>query len=240
MMMFICLSVFSAGLCIAAEENGVFNHTFSLGVTLTDGNSDTLQADASLVTEWEKDGFGSIRAGVQGNYGESTVNSNKETTVENARAFAGLKKNAGERIFASFSSEALYDEIASVDYRAVAGLGAGFYSVKNAETDLSLEAGPSYVWEEVAGQSDDYFALYFEERFEHRISKTAKIWQSVRYTPKADDFDDYLLNGEMGVEAAISARSSIRVLVRDGYDSTPGPGLQKNDVSLITGISMSI
>ncbi len=63
-------------------------------MTLTDGNSETLGANASLVAEGEKEGLGSVIAGAEVNYGESrltteatdaggttTVSETNETTV---------------------------------------------------------------------------------------------------------------------------------------------------------------
>lgn len=221
-------------------ETGGCKNTLGAGVTLTDGNSETLQANAALLTEGEKEGLGSIRAGVEANYGESTVASNKETTVENIRAFASVKKTITARTFGSISADVLYDDVAQIDYRATLGPGLGFYAIKNDRTSLSVEAGPSYVWEKVADTTDDYLALRFAERYDHALSTTAKLWQSLEYLPKADDFSDYLMTAEVGAEAALNARINLRMVLQDKYDSTPGVGLEKNDLSLIAGISLSL
>lgn len=217
-----------------------FKNTLSLGASLTDGNSETMQANATLATEGQKEGLGSIRAGVEGNYGESTIASNKETTVENLRAFANLKKTLSPRTFASLNGDVLYDDIALIDYRATLGPGLGVFLVKNDSVSLSIEAGPSYIWEKVAGLKDDYYAVRFAERFDYAISKTAKVWQSAEYVPMADDFGDYLMTAELGVEAALNASMNLRIVLQNKYDSTPSEGLEKNDLTLITGISVSL
>ncbi len=217
-----------------------FKSTFSAGLSLTDGNSETLQANASLLTEGEKVGLGSVRAGVEANYGESTVASNKQTTVENVRVFANAKKTVTPRTFASLNGEALYDNIAMIDYRATLGPGFGVFLVKNDRTSFSIEAGPSYIWEEVADVKDDYLALRFAERVDHAFSKTAKVWQSFEYLPRLDDFGDYLMIAEVGAEAALNARLNLRIVLQDKYDSTPGAGLEKSDLSLIAGFSVSL
>src|SRR6056297_2323955 len=59
--------------------------------------------------------------GFDANYGESTVDDSKETTVENARLFAGARKTMTERSFWSLNGEYLYDDIADIDYRATLG-----------------------------------------------------------------------------------------------------------------------
>lgn len=235
--MLLCTSHLMA---VAQEAKpGAFKNTFSAGLSLTDGNSETLQANATLLTEGEKEGLGSVRAGVEANYGESTVASNKQTTVENVRVFANAKKTVSPRTFAALNGEALYDSIAMIDYRVTLGPGFGVFLVKNGQTSFSIEAGPSYIWEKVAGVKDDYLALRCAERVEHAFSKTAKVWQSFEYLPRLDDFGDYLMTAEVGAEAALNARLNLRIVLQNKYDSTPGAGLEKNDLALIAGISVS-
>ena len=223
-----------------AQGTGAFKTTLSGGVTLTDGNSETMQANAALLTEGEKEGLGSVRAGVEANYGETTVDEESDTTVNNARAFANAKKTLSPRTFGSVDASILQDDIADIDYRATVGPGLGAYLVKNAKTAFSVEAGPSYIWERVAGENDDYLALRFGERIDQVLSATSKAWQSAEYLPKADDFEDYLLNAEVGIEAAVNARISLRFVLQDKYDSTPAEGREKNDLTLIAGVGVKL
>jgi len=235
----VSLFVVSAMSMVQAANEG-FKHTLSLGVTLTDGNSDTLQANAALVTEGEKEGLGSVRTGIEANYGESTVDGATETTIENARLFANVKKTISPRTFASLDGSLLYDDIAAIDYRAILAPGVGSYLVKNDSTALYFEVGPAYVWEKVADESDDYLALRLAQRVDHALSPTARMWQSAEYLPKADDFDDYLLTAEVGVEAAVNTRVNLRLVLQNKYDSTPAMDLEKNDLTLIAGIGVSL
>ena len=103
-----------------------------------------------------------------------------------------------------------------------------------------MEVGPAYVWEKVSGVTDNYLALRLGERFDYAISDTAKIWQSLEYLPKADDFGDYLLNVEVGAEAAMNSTMSLRLVLQNKHDSTPGDGLEKNDLVLIGGIGVTL
>lgn len=234
----IAIALLSTMATAQEKKPSAFKTTFSSGLTLTDGNSETLQANGSLVTEGEKEGLGSVRAGLSGNYGESTVDEEKDTTVANAKAFANAKKTITPKTFGSLDASLLNDDVADIDYRATIGPGLGAYLVKNAKTALSVEAGPSYVWEKVAGVEDDYLALRFGQSFAFALSATAKIWESVDYLPRASDFSDYLLTAEIGAEAAMTSRMSLRLVLQDKYDSTPGAGLEENDLTLIAGISI--
>ena len=96
------------------------------------------------------------------------------------------------------------------------------------------------MWEKVDGANNDYLALRFAERYSCQATKTAKLVQSLEYVPEAEDFDNYLLTGEIGVEAAMSERLNLRVVVQDKYDSTPAANAECNDVSLIAGVGLSL
>lgn len=224
-----------------AEENeSAFKHTLSLGATLTDGNSETLSANGSWLSEGEKEHMGSVRLGLEGNYGESTTAGIDEKTVENAKAFANAKKTLTDMMFGSIEASVAYDDIAEIDYRAILSPGLGSYLVKDETAQLFVEAGPAYIWEKVAGVDDDYLALRIAERIDFAVSATAKVWQSLEYLPTADDFDDYLLNAEIGAEAAMSEKLNLRLVLQNKYDSTPADGLEENDLSLVAGISVHL
>ncbi|MGD9612529.1 MAG: YdiY family protein [Kiritimatiellia bacterium] len=239
----------------AAEEAAPKGMATALnaGLTMTDGNSETLAANVGLKTEGEKEGLGSVLAGAEFNYGESTVKTettdeagvvtvaeSDEKTIENARIFANVKKTLSPKTFAVLDAKALYDDVADIDYRATLSPGLGAYLVKNDKRELSLEAGPAYVWEKIGGASDDYLALRFAERYVCQALKNAKLVQSLEYLPEAEDFDNYLLVGEIGVEAAMSERLSLRVVLQDKYDNTPAAGKERNDLGLIAGLGIAL
>ncbi|MGA1530527.1 MAG: DUF481 domain-containing protein [Kiritimatiellia bacterium] len=234
----VILSVAGAG--AQAESSDGFKHTLSLGATLTDGNSETMTANASWLSGGEKDHFGSVRIGLEGNYGETTSDEVDEVTIENAKAFANAKKTLSEMSFVYVDATWMYDDIASVDYRAIMSVGPGVYVMKDDAASLFVEAGPAYVWEKVDGISDDYASLRVAQRYDRALSETAKVWQSLEYIPEVDDFDAYLLNTEIGAEAALNASLSLRLVVQSKYNSVPGVDLEKNDLSLIAGLSLSL
>lgn len=224
---------------ICAAQDTDFSTSLSIGTAITDGNSKTLQANASLITEGEKAELGSIRAGIEANYGKSKIDGNDETTMENAKLFSDLKKTLTPRTFASLSASAFYDDVASIDYRAMISPGAGMYLIKDDITSFYIEAGPAYIWENVAGKTDNYFALRFAERIQYLFSPTAKVWQSLEYMPRADSLSDNLLSFELGAEVALNSYLNLRLVLQNNYNSKPAEGLKKNDMLLVGGISFS-
>jgi putative salt-induced outer membrane protein YdiY len=213
--------------------------TFSAGVTLNQGNNDTLQANASILTEGARDTFGSFRTGVEGTFGESTVDEVTETTSQNAKLFGNARRMLSDRWFAYGDISLAYDKVALIDYRAIVGPGAGYYLVKKTAVSLSAEAGAAYIWEEVGDIRDDYLAFRAAQRFEYQISETAKLWQSAEYIPQAGDLDNYLVNAEIGVEAALNSHLNLRLVAQQKYDNQPATDRDRNDLTLIAGLSAS-
>ena len=225
-----------------------FEKSLALGVNLTDGNSETMMANGSLLLAGEKDRLGSFKAGLEGNYGENTKRTvvdgveveEDETTVSNVKIFGTVKKTLSPRTYVYLDGSVLNDDIAEIDYLATVGPGLGLYLVKSDSQALSVEGGLAYVWEEVADVEDDYLALRLAESFEYKFAERSKIWQSIVYMPEAEDFDNYLVTAEVGVEAPLQGKLNLRVVLQDKYDSQPGEGLEKNDLVLIAGVGIKL
>ena len=130
-----------------------------------------------------------------------------------------------------------YDGIAGVDYRFRVSPLLGYYAIKNARTSLAFEAGPSVVFENLeAEHSDTYFGVRFAERFEHKLTDTTKIWQSVEYVPRVDRWvEKYIITAEVGIDTAITKKWSLRVVGQDIYDSEPAGNNKNNDLRIIAG-----
>lgn len=229
-------AVVSAG----AQDNArAFRTSLSLSGALTAGNSETLQVNAALETAGEIARLGRVRAGIDGNYAEADTDDGRQTTVENLRAVANAQKTLHERLFASLDLGASTDRIALVDYRVRVSPGLGVPILRSERTTLDAEAGPAYLWESVDDVRDDYLALRLAARLDHAHSETAKSWIALEYLPRTTDFADYLLNAELGVEAALNARLNLRLALQNRYDSRPAPELRENDVALLAGLGVT-
>lgn len=239
-----------AGGVFAQGEGGFsrFEKTLSLGATLTDGNSETMLYNGSLLLEGEQESLGVVKVGIEGSYGENKVRENvdgvetrrKDTTVENVKAFANARKTLSDMTYAYIDANYLYDDIAEVDYRVTVGPGFGMYLLKDEAIELSAEAGVSYLWEKVSDVSDDYPTLRLAETFSYRFAENSKVWQSLVYMPEWGEFQNYLVVGEIGAEAPLNGKVNLRIVLQDTYDSTPGKDLKRNDLTLIAGIGIKL
>jgi putative salt-induced outer membrane protein YdiY len=240
-------SILSMGVAVAEEEEDTegFESQFVAGLTLTEGNSETLAINGGASTK-KIDGDRQCMAGVDFNYGEqtSTTSGKTETTVENVTAFAQSKKNLREKTYGYFGADFLYDDIAAVDYRVTLGPGIGRSLMKDANATLDVEAGVVWVFEDVADVDDDYAALRVAQTYERDLSETARVWQLLEWIPEFEDSDNVLVNFEIGAEAAMTGNTSLRVVLRNRYDNTPGivngVELDENDLSLIAGVAIKL
>jgi putative salt-induced outer membrane protein YdiY len=206
--------------------------TGAVGFTLTEGNSETLLLTLTLDTKrkWERN---ELAFGIGGGYGEDTNVKNTEFVT----AFGQYNRLITDKFYAGFRADFNYDGIASLSYRVTLTPLAGYYLIKTTNTSLAFEVGPSAVFEKYESQSQDtYLGIRFAERFEHKLSATTKIWESVSYTPQVDKWTDkYIIVGEAGIDTAITKHWSLRVVFQDIYDSLPAAGRKPNDIRLIAG-----
>lgn len=232
-----------AGVTFAADEEAEegIKTKLVLGATLTDGNSETVQATGGLLVDGRIPDTAEVHAGAEGNYSENTDDDdNTETTVQNGRIFANVKGDIADGWFGVGDAQLFHDKIADVDYRLTLSPGIGRYLIDNDTVRLSIEAGPAYVWEEVADISDNYWAFRAAERLDWTISDTASFWEQCEYLQGCDDGDRYFLNAEAGIEAAVSTRVNLRLVVSDKYNNLPAAGAERNDVSVVTALTVSL
>jgi hypothetical protein len=211
------------------------------GVTLTRGNSHTFLATLALDTKrsWTND---EVLFGAAAGYGENTttVNGNKvDTTTDSyARGYGQWNHLFTPSTYAGLRLQGEHDDVASLAYRATVSPLVGYYFTKTTNAFLSGEVGPSYVREKFFNQdTHNYLALRIAERGEHKYASGAKIWESVEWIPKVEDFQTYVVNVVAGVSAPISKAFSISFLALDTYNSVPAVGKQKNDFKLIAGLT---
>ena len=204
----------------------------ALGFTLSTGNSETLLGTADFNGTKKWDAYEWI-VGANLTYGENDGTRN----ADSQRVLTQLNWLVSERAYAFGRIEAVRDTIADIDYRVPISAGMGYYFIKNKQTFLSAEVGPGFVFEKKGGISDSYVTLRAAERFEHKFNDNVKLWQSLEYTPQVDEFENFQIVGEIGIEAKLSAALSLRTSIQDTYVNKPSAGRKDNDLKLVTAIA---
>jgi putative salt-induced outer membrane protein YdiY len=219
-----------------AEAPKGWETTAAAAATLTRGNSESFVATLSLDTKrkWEKN---EAYLGISGGYGESTVNDVNTKNTEFVQGYGQYNRLFTERLYGALRVDGQYDGIAGIEYRFKISPLLGYYLIKNDKMTLAVEGGPSLIYEHLEGQqAHGYWAARFAERFEYKLTATTRLWESVEYLPKVDEWDkNYLLNFEAGIETSITKKWSLRVVFQDQYASEPAPGRKENDMRLLAG-----
>lgn len=224
-----------------AQEEPKWQQSAGLGLSLTDGNSDTLLVTAgySGSKKWRQN---EVSLGLNGGYGESDNVKNNEF-VKGFGQYNWLFGDA-QRWYGFGRLDAQYDAIADIDYRFNVAAGLGYYILKegvndNTRFNLSLEVGPGFVMEKIGGLTDEYATGYAAEKFTWKISERSRFWQTLDFTPQLDDLENYVLNLEVGVGSKLTDAMELRVVLSDTYRSEPAAGRKHNDLKLVASLNYS-
>jgi putative salt-induced outer membrane protein YdiY len=223
------------------KDPAVWDKAITAGYNYTDGNSKTasLNLNGKVMRDYEGEAW---RFEADYNYGNAAADTNspRELTKQNARALGDYKHTLDSVFFAGSNVSFAWDEIANLDYRVILSPNLGAYLVKNDITTFSLEAGPSYVWEKLGGEDDNFAAARIADRFVWHISEAALLYQSAEYLVAFDDSADYIVNAEVGIEAPLSSSVNLVLSVRDYYINQPAEDRERNDVYTITGLKVNL
>ena len=218
---------------VTVPTNRIWTGTIALGLTLTRGNAHTLLANGSAhaVASWDHSNNELI---LDGNAAYGTAQG--EETAESADANVQYNRTLTQRFFAGLKLDAFHDGIADIHYRLTVAPLVGYYAIKTTNTLLGFEVGPGYINERQDDETQGYAILRLGERFEYKISKTARVWQTIEYMPQINEFDNYLVNFELGAEANLTKAITLRAVLQDYYNNIPAPNFQRNDIRLVTGL----
>jgi putative salt-induced outer membrane protein YdiY len=229
----------------ALEAQKNWETKISLGYELNNGNTESESFSGAISTE-KNFGVWRFDAKLEGSYKEDSIedtngNKIKEQTDGQAKFKAELKR-LFDVLFIYAGEELFHDAIGGVKYRSITSAGVGIFLWDTPEFNFPISAGFAYVKEE-APISEDYVALHLTEESTWNVNDTLKVWQKFEVIPQVDDFDNVLINGEIGGEAKLTETLSITMKYVIEYDAEPGfdngKELEKTDSKFITQISYS-
>ena len=205
--------------------------SITAGLSLTKGNSDTLLTTVAFKTR-RKTAGDELTFGADGSYG-------KDNSVKNNETLHGVGQYNhlfSDRFYGYLNAEGLHDGIADLQYRFTFSPGAGYYFLKETNTTLAGEAGPGLIFQRLGEVDTTYATLRLAERFEHKLDNGARFWERAEFLPQVDKLGNFLINAEIGAEAALTKTLSLRVTLQDNFINQPAPGRKDNDVKLISGL----
>jgi len=216
---------------MVSTNQSAWDSSILAGLSLSRGNSDTLLTTVAFKTR-RKTPENEFAFGADGSYGED--NSVKDN--EMLHGVGQYNHLFTERLYGYLNAEGLHDGIADLQYRFTFSPGAGYYLIKETNTTLAVEAGPALIFQRLGDVDTTYATIRLAERFEHKLDNGARVWEKAEFLPQVDKPDNFLVNAEIGAEAALTRTLSLRVTLQDNYINQPAPGRKDNDVSLISGL----
>jgi putative salt-induced outer membrane protein YdiY len=225
----------------APKDPSVWDKSLQGGFNYAEGNSNvtSINANSKVGRDFEGEAW---RFELDYNYGSASdgPDTPKEVTKNNFRAYQDYKHTLDSVFFLGDNLSFTWDQIANIKYRVILSPAVGAYLIKQDDQKLSMEFGPSYVWEKLGDAEEDYAAARVADRWTWDISETASIFQGAEYVVSLEDSGNYLVNAEAGVESALTSMLDLIFTVRDYYINQPAEGRKPNDVQTIVGVKVNL
>ena len=223
-----------------APAKAEWKSSVAAGLTLTRGNGETTLGTLTAASHGKWDSR-ELTIGADGAYGESKTAGQTESTVTSELLHGFVQYNwlFTDRFYGLGRAEGLHDGVADIRYRATFSVGAGYYLIKTTNTDLSAEVGPGYLFQKLGDDTSDYATLRFGEKFHQALSSHARLWQSAEFLPQVRNFENYIVNAEIGIEADLrnDKKLALRSYITDTFNSEPALGRKQNDLTWVTAIA---
>lgn len=216
----------------AHAQKPKWDTTAGVGLTIAKGNSDAVVAAANIQSKGNWKNY-AITLGGDASYGEQ----NNAKNVESYRAFGQYDRKVSKKFYVFGRAEYYHDAVADIEYRVKLSPGFGWHVIEGDKVTLDVEVGPGYVFEKLGSVSDSFATLRVGDRFSYKISDRARLWQSAEFIPSVENFSDYRLSAQIGIEADLTEKMALRSVLQDEYTSSPAVGRKKNDIKLITSVN---
>lgn len=215
-------------------------NTASVDMALTRGNSRSFLATATIDSKakYEQNEY---LLNASAGYGDTTTkdSTGKEVTTKNQDYLKGTAQwnhLFSERFYAGLKLDGLHDDIADIQYRFMVSPVAGYYLIKQTNSALCAELGPTYVYEKLDDHTDSYAAVRVGERYEFKFKNGSRVWENLEWIDQVDKTDNWILNAEVGISAPITKALDVRLVGQDWFNNQPAAGRLKNDLKLLAGL----
>lgn len=136
------------------------------------------------------------------------------------------------------------DTFEGIDFRSTSGAGLNYRFIQEERLQLEGHAGASYRYESYtdAGVEDDSFpGLDMGFDLNWQFADWGKLVSSVNYIPSVNDFGDYLIEHESGIDIPLGTADywTVRLGLSNDYNSRVGEGREKLDTEYFIRLMLS-
>ncbi|MCZ6598450.1 MAG: DUF481 domain-containing protein [Planctomycetota bacterium] len=212
----------------------------SLGFTLSDGNSETIDLAALFDAgrRAEKDRW---TLGFFWNFGQKTEDGDTDVTT---RDYGGKLKYdyfVDEKLYYLANFSAKRDDPAGIQTRWIAGIGVGRQFREEEDFSFSGEVGASYVSEDLVGESPNgYVAGRLASTLGYRFNGSTRLDQTAELLPSIEDSEDFISVLDSRLKVSMSERLSLMLQHVWDYNNSPASGAHHSDNRLLVTFSWSL
>jgi len=206
----------------------------NVGLDMNRGNTDqdTYHVDAESIFRWADD---RVTLGGSGDLEKS----NGEKTSQQATLGGKYDHFMSKQWYLYSGLGFEHDKFADLTLRTTLSAGSGYQIYETDRTNLSIEAGPAYIWEDYdKSEDDDYAAAHWGLRFDHYLVEAWKLQAFHKHTLdwSLEDASAYLFKSATGLRIPIFDSLQATVQVNFDRNNNPAPGAKKDDYEyLLTG-----
>jgi len=218
----------------APAEPKIWTVQLSAGLALTSGNTDTSTVNAAYDLVYNPQTKNVVKSDALLLRGKTEGELIANRIGFNVRDEYSLTP----RTFVFGQNAFLKDEFKQIDYLLAPTGGVGYKLFDTMATKLSVDGSAGVVWEKNPGfDVSSSGAIALGEKLNQTLTKTTTVTQSIAALWKTKNFDDALYTFGVGVAAAMSTKTQLKIELLDTYKNLPPlPTVQKNDVALLMAI----
>jgi len=202
----------------------------NVGFSMTDGNTDTqdIYADAEFMARTLQN-----RYTIGGLYKRSEEEDVK--TEDKALGYMKYDHFFTKKWYGYANATGEQDEFKDLDLRTTLGAGAGYQFIESDRTNLSLEAGLSYVDENYILAEDNSFAAgRWGLKFDHfLLPKSLQYFLYHTGLQSVEDSEDLILFTQTGFRIPFYKNLNITAQFNWEYDKSPSPGKKESDYTYL-------
>ena len=203
------------------------------GATVTSGNTDTksLYGDSEFVARTKTNRY-TLGARVQ------KTEDNNVKTADNFFGYMKYDHFLTEKWYFYANATGEKDKFKDLELRSTVGIGAGYQFLETERTNLSLEAGISYVNDDfITAEDNSYSGGRWGFDFDHFLfDKALQFFHKNTGLVSFEDTDDTIIYTQTGIRIPFRKNLNVTAQVNYDYDKSPAPGREKKDKAYILSL----
>jgi putative salt-induced outer membrane protein len=208
------------------------------GLAMTSGNSDTSSFNAAYDLTYDPQSRNIVKSDALLLRGKTQDELSAERFGFNVRDQYKLTPRA----YVFGQNQYLHDKFKDIDYLVAPTGGVGYRIIDTPETKLDADGGAGVVWEKNPEfDVKTSGAITAGEKLARQLTSNTTFTQTVSALWKTKDFEDALYTFGIGVAAAMSTRTQLKIELLDTYKNRPPvPTVKKNDLATVLAVVYKI